>query len=107
MSWAVELQEAFAQLQSGGAVQVGFAEAPGLEGELGRELNAFSEELLRSPGDKLSREQRHDLRNQLAGILAAVHVLRETTGLTAEDREVLQQTLEQAKALDARLRGEA
>ncbi len=105
MSWAVELREAFAQLQSGGAVQVGFAGREGLEGELGCELNAFSEELLRSPGDNLSREQRHGLRNRLAGILAAVHVLRETTGLTAEDREVLQQTLEQAKALDARLRG--
>ena len=106
MSWVVELREAFAQLQSGGLVRVGFAGREGLEGELGSELNAFSEELLRSPDDNLSREQRHDLRNRLAGILAAVHVLRETTDLTAEDKEVLQQTLEQAKALDARLLGE-
>lgn len=107
MSWAVELREAFTQLQSGGTVQVGFVDAPGLEGELGRELNAFSEELLRAPSEHLSREQRHGLRNRLAGILAAVHVLRETADLTDEDREVLRQALEQAKALDARLRGEA
>jgi hypothetical protein len=105
MSWAVELREAIAQLQSGGAVQVGFAGVAGLEGELGRELNTFSEELRRMPGDNLNREQRHDLRNRLAGILAAVHVLRETADLATEDREVLQQALEEAKALDARLRG--
>lgn len=104
MGWPRELQQALEKLQAGSLAEVGFAGHTGLEGELGSEWNRFAGEMVRLPGGKLSREQRHDLLNQLAGILAAVHVLRETATLTEEDREALQRTIEDAKKIEAQLR---
>lgn len=107
MGWATELQNAFQRLETGQPVRVEFAGRPGLEGELGRELNNFAEQWRKLPPGDLSRELRHSLRNRIAGILAAVHVLRETSQLPEQDQEALRQSLEVAQKLDARLDGKA
>lgn len=105
MSWATELRTAFRRLQTGNPQRVGFADQPGLAGALGREWNLFVEAVPQWPVADLTRQQRHDLRNRLAGILAAVHVLHQSVPLRTEDEEALRQAIEEARTVDARLQG--
>ena len=102
MSWARELLQAFEQLQAGNLAEVVFACKPALEEELGREWNSFAERIVQLRGKKLTREQRHDLWNQLAGILAAVHVLSGPATFAEADRSAVRQILAEAKKLEAR-----
>ena len=82
-----------------------FSDLPGIAGELGRDFNALADGLEKpAAAAPDARERFHRLRNQLAGILAAVHVLRETTELNAEQRAALAQVLEEGKKLETRLR---
>ena len=102
MNWAEELQRAFVQLDRGEVVRVAFAEHDGFEGELGQDFNEFAEEIGGLPPGPLSREERHRLRNRLAGILAAVHVLGSGAG-AAPNGDELAKLAEAAKRIDARL----
>lgn len=104
MDWIAELRQAFDQLESGGRPQVTFSQMPGLAGELARDFNALAEGLETPAPAPEARERFHRLRNQLAGILAAVHVLRETMELNPEQRAALAHVLEEGKKLEARLR---
>lgn len=99
--WAQELRQALAGLTRGASPRVGFADREDLVGELGREFNALSAELQHTQGDSLSRERAHRLRNRLAGLLAALHVLKESAGQPA----VCEEAIALARELDARLRG--
>jgi len=104
MDWAGELREAFGRLQAGEHACVAFASRVDRIGELGQEFNALAEEL-RSPGlDALTRERVHSLRSRLAGILAALHVLRMSDELTSEEQSTLAQVIETARQVDERLR---
>jgi len=104
MDWAGELREAFGRLRAGEQARVGFASRVDRIGELGQEFNALAEDL-RSPGlDALTRERAHGLRSRLAGILAALHVLRMSDELTSEEQRTLAQVVETARQLDERLR---
>ena len=47
---------------------------------------------------------RRDLRSRLAGILAALHVLRMSDELTSEEQSTLAQVIETARQVDERLR---
>ena len=102
MNWAEELRKAFERLDAGEAAQVAFAGRDGFEGELGHDFNEFAAEICELPAGALSREERHRLRNRLAGILAAVHVLGADEGaeLNAENLAAL---VDAAKRIDARL----
>lgn len=104
MSWIVELCQAFSQLQAGGTARVSFATREDTVGELGREFNALAAALRETGSNGLSRERAHRLRNQLAGILAALHVLGEAGELTAEEQAGLRQLRREAQKLDACLR---
>jgi signal transduction histidine kinase len=103
MDWIAELRQAFHELEAGGRARVSFGALPGTVGEVGREFNSLAGALEEPPGAD-ARERFHRLRNQLAGILAALHVLRETAGLSAEEQASLGQALEDAKRLEMSLR---
>jgi hypothetical protein len=103
MDWIAELRQAFKELEAGGRAQVSFSSRPGTVGEVGREFNALAMGLAEAASSD-TRERMHRLRNQLAGILAALHVLRETAELSKEERVALVQVLEEGKRLEARLR---
>ena len=103
MDWIAELRQAFNQLEAGASAHVSFSARPGTVGELGREFNALADGLEKPPAAD-ARERFHRLRNQLAGILAALHVLRETAELSSEERATLAQVLEEGKRLESRLR---
>ncbi len=102
MNWAEELRRAFERLDAGEAAQVDFAGRDEFEGELGGDFNEFAAEIGGLPPGPLPREERHRLRNRLAGILAAVHVLGNGEGaeLNAEDLAAL---VDAAKRIDVRL----
>lgn len=100
--WVAELRRAFGQLQAGGQPQVSFAAREDAVGELGREFNSLALGWEASAAAEESRERAHRLRNQLAGILAALHVLKETGSFTPDEQASLGQLLEEAKKLDAR-----
>lgn len=104
MSWITELREGFGALHAGGQPRVAFASREDTVGELGREFNALAAGLEQAGPNGLSREQTHTLRNRLAGILAALHVLRDSGELAAEEQAALSQVLGTARQLDARLR---
>jgi len=104
MGWIVELRQAFNELEAGGRPRVRFSASPGTVGELGRGFNALADALENPAAAPDARERFHRLRNQLAGILAALHVLGETTELSPEERATLAQVLEEGKKLEARLR---
>lgn len=104
MSWAAELREAFSRLQAGGHPRVGFAGREDTVGEIGREFNHLTAGLEQLAPNGLTRDKAHSLRNRLAGILAALHVLKETGGLSAKEQAALSQVLEEARQLDSRLR---
>lgn len=105
MDWVTELREKFEQVRGGGgAVSVSFAARPDLIGELGREFNALAGELAPIPPPALTREQAHSLRNHLAGLLAALHVLKEGGTLSADEQQRLAEVVEEARALDTSLR---
>ena len=106
MSWAGELRDALRRLGQGAPGRVDFTGRGELVEELGREFNDFTGEMGRLPAGPLSRDQRHALRNRLAGILAAVHVLRESGGLAEGEEEAVRQSLIEAEKIDLRLRGE-
>ena len=100
------MRDALRLLGQGTSARVDFAGRGELEEELGREFNDFAGELGRLPAGPLSRERRHALRNRLAGILAAVHVLRESGGLAEGEKEAVRESLIAAEKIDLRLRGE-
>ena len=102
MNWAEELQRAFMRLDKGEAVRVAFAERDGFEGELGQDFNEFAEEIRGLPAGPLTREERHRLRNRLAGVLAAVHVLGSEESAEPGGNE-LAKLAEAAKRIDIRL----
>lgn len=104
MSWVTELREAFSRLRAREHAHVGFVELGGTVGELGREFNALAETLAQGSANGLTRAEAHALRNRLAGILAALHVLRESDELAAAEKDTLGRILEEAKDLDASLR---
>lgn len=104
MDWIADLRQAFGELESGGRPHVNFSDLPGIVGELGRDFNRLADGLDKPGAAPDTRERFHRLRNQLAGILAAVHVLRETMELNAEQRAALAHVLEEGKKLEARLR---
>ncbi len=104
MSWAAELRQGFNRLQSGRHPRVGFADRTDTVGEIGREFNALAAGLEQAGANGLTREQAHDLRNRLAGILAALHVLKESGALTNDQQAALSQALAEARQLDTRLR---
>lgn len=83
---------------------VSFADREDTVGEVGREFNTLAAELGRTAPQGLSREQAHALRNRLAGILAALHVLEAGGGLDAEQRARLGDVVQEARTLDATLR---
>jgi len=103
MDWIAELHQAFNDLEAGASAHVSFSARPGAVGELGREFNALADGLEKPPAAD-TRERFHRLRNQLAGILAALHVLRETAELSSEERASLALVLEEGKRLESRLR---
>jgi len=102
MDWVTELREGFERLLRGGAQLVRFAAETGPQGELGREFNALAAELNGVDPGALTRERLHALRNRLAGILAAVHVLGQELG--AEQQAELKRVIEEARRVDAALR---
>lgn len=104
MSWMSELRQGFNRLQSGRHPRVDFADRSDTVGEIGREFNALAAGLEQGGANGLTREQAHSLRNRLAGILAALHVLKESGALTANEQATLSQTLAEARQLDPRLR---
>lgn len=104
MSWAAELREAFNALRAGGRPRVGFDGRADTLGEVGREFNALAAELEQVHPNGLTREEAHRLRNRLAGIVAAVQVLRDAGELGPEKQAALSQVLADARALDVRLR---
>ena len=103
MDWVSELRQGFRALPAGAVPSVSFAARGDTIGEVGREFNALAAELSRSAGE-ITREQAHSLRNRLAGILAALHVLGATGELTPAQQTALQETVEEARRLDATLR---
>lgn len=104
MTWVGELRDAFGRLLEGERPRVGFA-APGTTiGEVGNEFNALVDDVQRLASGGWTREDAHSVRNRLAGILAAIHVLAETNELPAEEKELVKELQESAKALDASLR---
>lgn len=108
MDWVTELREKFQQVRGqGGQVSVSFATRSDLVGELGREFNALADELGPVRAQALTREQAHNLRNRLAGVLAALHVLQEAGTLSADEQQRLQEVVEEARALDSNLRARA
>lgn len=106
MNWAMELREAFARLAAGETATVSFAGRPGMTGEVGREFNALAGALRQTGAQPLTRDQAHALRNRLAGILAAVHMLGDTAVLTDEEQGAVKQALQEAQKLDARLQAQ-
>ena len=104
MSWTTELRQAFAALRAGASARVSFADRDDRIGDLGREFNRLAESLAGKGPDGFTREQAHALRNCLAGILAALHVLRLTSGVSAEEEETLVRIAAEAKELDTHLR---
>ncbi len=104
MSWMAELRQGFNRLQSGRYPRVHFANRTDTVGEIGREFNALATGLEQLGANGLTREQAHSLRNRLAGILAALHVLKESGALTANEQATLSQALAEARQLDTRLR---
>jgi hypothetical protein len=104
MGWVEELRQAFGRLQAGVPAHVSFGVRSDVVGELGREFNALASELAETSGNRFTREQAHQLRNRLAGILAVLHVQSEGGALAAEEQVALQELLSEAKSLDARLR---
>ncbi|MBI4462555.1 MAG: hypothetical protein HY653_06595 [Acidobacteria bacterium] len=103
MSWVEELRKAFERLQTGQRPQVGFASRTDRVGEVGQEFNALARDLAASPNG-LTRTQAHSLRNRLAGILASLHLLRESEELSEEEHSLLGEILAHAQRLEARLR---
>lgn len=104
MSWVAELRQAFSHLLAGGPAHVSFAVREDSVGELGREFNSLANGLEQPSSSDGARERLHRQRNQLAGILAALHVLRETGDLTPEEQATLNELLQEAKTLEARWR---
>ena len=104
MSWMSELRQGFNRLQSGRNPRVDFSDRTDTVGEIGREFNALAAGLEHLGANGLTREQAHSLRNRLAGILAALHVLMETTALNDDQQAALSQALAEARQLDTRLR---
>jgi signal transduction histidine kinase len=104
MDWVSELRQGFRALPAGAVLSVSFADRSDTIGEVGREFNALAAELGRMPPNEMSRERAHALRNRLAGILAALHVLNATGALDPAQQAALQETVEEAKRLDAALR---
>ncbi len=104
MDWVSELRQGLRALPAGAVSPVSFAERGDTIGEVGREFNALAAELGRMPAGEVGRERAHSLRNRLAGILAALHVLAATGELTAAQQAALPETVEEAKRLDATLR---
>ena len=103
MDWVSELRQGFRALPAGVVPSVSFADRGDTIGEVGREFNALAAELAR-PGGEMTREQAHRLRNRLAGILAALYVVGATGALDPAQQAALQETVEEAKRLDAGLR---
>ncbi|MFQ5723575.1 MAG: hypothetical protein ACE5G6_03710 [Terriglobia bacterium] len=104
MNWATELRDAFRELEAEQPARVQFAERADPLGELGREFNTLAQDWRQRGPDGLTRQQAHRLRNRLAGILAALQVLRANRELPAEEEAALRQVLDLAKQLDVRLR---
>jgi hypothetical protein len=104
MDWAGELREAFDRLCAGQEARVEFSARTDRVGTLGQEFNALAVELEGLTVDDLTRERAHGLRNRLAGILAALHVLRMSNELTREEQTALEQVVESARQLDERFR---
>jgi signal transduction histidine kinase len=104
MGWAEELRQAFERLGRGEAARVEFGARADRAGEIGREFNALADGLTARGTNSLTREEVHRLRNRLAGLLAALHVLAETSGADEAERVALKQAAQAAQALDARLR---
>ena len=102
MTWVEELREAFERLAAGEVARVEFVSGDGLEEELGRDFNDFAVEIRELPAGPLTREERHRLRNRLAGILAAVHVLGSGEGAEPSGND-LAKLAEAAKRIDVRL----
>ena len=104
MDWVSELRQGFRALPAGGVLSVSFADRSDTIGEVGSEFNALAAELGRMPPGDLSRERAHALRNRLAGILAALHLVGATGALDPAQQAALQETVEEGKRLDATLR---
>ncbi len=104
MDWAGELREAFGRLCAGQEARVEFAARTDRVGTLGQEFNALAGELEGLSVNTLTRERAHSLRNRLAGILAALHVLRMSNELTPEEQTALEHVVASAQQLDERLR---
>lgn len=105
MDWVAELRRKFQQVRAGLAARpVSFAARADLIGEVGREFNALLAALQPTEPRALSRDQAHVLRNHLAGILAALHVLREDGSLSRDQQAHLQKVIEEGRRLDAGLR---
>lgn len=105
MDWVSELRHGFRQLPTGQAAGVSFADREDAIGDVGREFNALAAALGEAGPGGLGREQVHALRNRLAGILAALHVLRAGEELSSEQEEELRDVVEAARKLDAAWRG--
>lgn len=106
VDWASELREGLQQLlRPGGTIAVSFAARADVVGELGREFNALAAEWTAAAPNGLSRAQAHALRNRLAGLLAALHVLATTGGLSAPEQGELEEAVEAGRRLDTLLRG--
>lgn len=104
MSWTLELRQALAALRAGHAARVEFGGQPGKVGEIGQEFNQLAAALEQRGPNGWSREQAHALRNRLAGLLAALHVLRITAPLSPEEQDALSAIVLDAKELDSQLR---
>ena len=105
MDWVSELRQKFRQLptQAGAVTPVSFGDRDDTVGELGREFNTLAAELSRITPRELTREQAHGLRNRLAGILAALHVLEAEGTLSPDQRRQLREVVEEARRMDAAL----
>lgn len=100
MSWAAELCRAFRELHAGGRPRVGFAGRDDTVGDVGRAFNALAAELEQVGANGLTRAHAHRLRNRLAGILAALHLLAESGALTADQQAGLQEIIQEARTLE-------
>lgn len=104
MEWLAELREGFRRIrQAQAAARVSFAARANGIGEIGREFNALAEALEQQGSNRLAREQVHRLRNRLAGILAALHVLGEGSAGGPGQADQLEHIVEEARKLDQEL----
>lgn len=104
VDWVAELRQAFGRLRAGQEAHVSFIRREDTVGEIGRAFNALAAELGQATSQQRTRAQIHALRNRLAGILAALHVWRETAGVSATEAAALGELLEEAKKVDADLK---